>query len=108
MRERVVKYLTYYVALVALLLIVRFATRGSELELQALTAQAQTLVTQSSQLRREISKLESPARVREWAVQNKMRPFSTANMTTTDLQPLQAVPQVAVVAQKLKVETKWR
>lgn len=108
MRERVVKYLTYYVALVALLLVVRFATRGSEEGLQNLTQQAETLVTQSSQLRREISKLESPARVREWAVQNKMRPFSTANMTTATLEPLQAVPEPAVVTEKLKVETKWR
>ena len=108
MRERVVKYLTYYVALVAVLLVVRFATRGSELQLRDLTQQAETLVTQSSQLRRDISKLESPARVREWAVQNKMRPFSTASMTTSTLEPLQAVPEVAVVAEKLKVDTQWR
>jgi len=108
MRERVVKYLTYYVALVAVLLVVRFATRGSEGELQDLTQQAETLVTQSSQLRRDISKLESPARVREWAVRNKMRPFSTASMTTATLEPLQAVPAVAVVSEKLRVDTQWR
>lgn len=108
MRERVVKYLTYYVALVAVLLVVRFATRGSEGELQDLTQQAETLVTQSSQLRRDISKLESPARVREWAVRNKMRSFSTASMTTATLEPLQAVPAVAVVAEKLRVDTQWR
>lgn len=108
MRERVVKYLTYYVALVAVLLVVRFATRGSELQLQDLTQQSETLVTQSSQLRREISKLESPARVREWAVQNKMRPFSTGDMTTETLEPLQTVLEPAVVTEKLKVETRWR
>ncbi len=108
MRERVVKYLTYYVALVAVLLVVRFATRGSEEELQNLTQQSETLVTQSSELRREISKLESPARVREWAVQNKMRPFSTASMTTAPLEPLQTVPEPTVITEKLKVETKWR
>lgn len=112
MKERVVKYLTYYVGLVAVLLVVRFATWGSETELQGLTQQAETLVTQSSQLRRDISKLESPARVREWAVQNKMRPFSTASVTTATLEPLQAVPAAvaaaAVVAEKLKVDTQWR
>ena len=108
MRERVVKYLTYYVALVAVLLVVRFATRGSEAELRDLSQQAETLVTQSSQLRRDIFKLESPARVREWAVQNQMRPFSTANMTTTNLEPLQAVPEVAAVTEKLRVDTQWR
>ena len=108
MRERVVKYLGYYVALVAVLLVVRFATRGSEAELRDLTQQAETLVTQSSALRRDISKLESPARVREWAVQNKMRPFSTAPMQTLDLEPLQAVPVVVVVTEKLRVDTRWR
>ena len=108
MRERVVKYLSYYVALVAVLLVVRFATRGSEDELRDLTQQAETLVTQSSALRREISKLESPARVREWAVQNNMRPFSTASVTTATLEPLLAVPVVAVVNEKLKVDTQWR
>ena len=108
MRERVVKYLTYYVALVAVLLVVRFATRGSEAELRDLTQQAETLVSQSSQLRREISKLESPARVREWAVQNQMRAFSTASVTTATLEPLRAVPEVAVVNEKLKVDTRWR
>ena len=108
MRERVVKYLGYYVALVAVLLVVRFATRGSESELQDLTQQSETLVTQSSQLRREISKLESPARVREWAVQNKMRPFSTAPMETASLEPLKVVPAAEVISQKLRVDTKWR
>jgi cell division protein FtsL len=107
-RERVVKYLTYYVALVAVLLVVRFATRGSEVELQDLTQQAESLVTQSSTLRREISKLESPARVREWAVQNKMRPFSTAALTTSDLEPLLAITEPAVITEKLKVATRWR
>ena len=108
MRERIVKYLSYYVALVAVLLVVRFATRGSEAELRDLTQQAETLVTQSSQLRREISKLESPARVREWAVQNKMRPFSTAPMETASLEPLSVVPAAEVISQKLRVDTKWR
>jgi hypothetical protein len=108
MRERLVKYLYYYVAVIALLLVVRFATRGSEAELRDLSQQADTLTAQRSQLRRDIAGLESPARVREWAVTNKMQPFSTAETTTQPLEGLKPVPTPAAPAQKLEVSTQWR
>jgi hypothetical protein len=107
-RQRVVKYMGYYVALVAVLLIVRFSTRGSEGALQDLGQTADELVTERSQLRREIASLESPARVREWAVQNKMVPFTAAKTEAGTLQPLEAAPVLKPVREKLKVITQWR
>jgi hypothetical protein len=107
-RQRFVKYMGYYVALVAVLLIVRFSTRGSESTLQDLGQTADELVTERSQLRREIASLESPARVREWAVQNKMVPFTAAKTEAGTLQPLEAAPVLKPVREKLKVITQWR
>ncbi len=107
MRERVVKYLSYYVAMVALLLVVRFVTRGSETELKDLRTAADSLVTEQSSLRRQIDSLESPARVREWAVGNKMIPFSAATAQTQALPSLKAKPPLAPVPQKLQVRTDW-
>jgi hypothetical protein len=107
-RERVVKYMTYYVALVAVLLVVRFAPRDSQDELRDLREQSDTLVAERSRLRRQIATLESPARVREWAVTNKMVPFSTAKTEVKALKPLIAKPRPTPVKQKLEVTTQWR
>jgi hypothetical protein len=107
-RERVVKYMAYYVALVAVLLVVRFATRDSETQLRDLRDQADALVTERSQLRRDIATLESPARVREWAVKNEMIPFTAGKVEQQVLKGLNAKPPPKPVKQKLEVTTQWR
>jgi hypothetical protein len=107
-RERLVKYLYYYVAMVAVLLVVRVATSGSEAELRDLSQRADELTAEGSQLRRQISGLESPARVREWAVQNRMKPFSAVTVEDAKLEGLQPVKEEPVPARKLEVTTQWR
>jgi membrane protein implicated in regulation of membrane protease activity len=107
-RERVVKYMAYYVALVAVLLVVRFATRDSEAQLRDLRDQADELVAERSKLRRDIATLESPPRVREWAVRNEMIPFTASKVEVQKLEGLKASPTLKPVKKKLEVTTQWR
>jgi hypothetical protein len=108
MKERVIRYLFYYVALLMILTGVRFLTAGHARQLSELQDQASQLKRQSAQLHRDISSLESPARVRAWAVAHDMIPYSSGSFDFIKLEPLEAVKDLPKPKQKVKVETQWR
>jgi cell division protein FtsL len=108
MKERVIRYLFYYVALLVILTGVRFLTASHARQLSELQDQASQLKRQSAQLHRDISSLESPARVRAWAVEHGMVPYSSGSFDFRKLEPLQAVQDLPKPKQKVRVETKWR
>ncbi len=108
MKERVIRYSFYYVALLIALTGVRFLTASHARQLGDLQAQASQLERQSAQLHRDISSLESPARVRAWAVAHDMIPYSSGSFLFKQLEPLPAVQDLPKPAQKVKVETLWR
>jgi hypothetical protein len=108
MKERVIRYSFYYVALLIALTGVRFVTSSHARQLSDLQDQASQLKRQSAQLHRDISSLESPARVRAWAVAHDMVPYSSGSFLFKQLEPLQAVQDLPKPAQKVKVETLWR
>jgi hypothetical protein len=108
MKERVIRYSFYYVALLIALTGVRFVTANHARHLSELQDQASQLKRQSAQLHRDISSLESPARVRAWAVAHDMVPYSSGSFLFKQLEPLPAVQDLPKPAQKVKVETKWR
>ncbi len=108
MKERVIRYSFYYVALLIALTGVRFVTANHARQLNDLQDQASQLKRQSAQLHRDISSLESPARVRAWAVGNDMVPYSSGSFVFKQLEPLPAVQDLPKPVQKVKVETLWR
>jgi cell division protein FtsB len=108
MKERVIRYLFYYVGLLVILTGVRFVTASHARQLTELQDQASQLKRQSAQLHRDISSLESPARVRAWAVEHGMVPYSAGSFDFRKLEPLQAVQDLPKPTQKVKVETQWR
>ena len=108
MKERVIRYSFYYVALLVALTGVRFATASHARQLGDLQDQASQLERQSAQLHRDISSLESPARVRAWALEHDMVPYSSGSFLFKQLEPLPAVQDLPKPAQKVKVETLWR
>jgi cell division protein FtsL len=108
MKERVIRYSFYYVALLIALTGVRFVTASHARHLSDLQDQASQLKRQSAQLHRDISSLESPARVRAWAVAHDMVPYSSGSFVFKQLEPLPAVQDLPKPIQKVKVETLWR
>jgi cell division protein FtsL len=108
MKERVIRYSFYYVALLIALTGVRFLTASHARQLNELEDQSSQLKRQSAQLHRDISGLESPARVRDWAVSHDMIPYSSGSFDFKKLEPLPAVQDLPKPAQKVKVETLWR
>ncbi len=108
MKERVIRYSFYYVALLIALTGVRFLTASHARQLGDLQDQASQLERQSAQLHRDISSLESPARVRAWAVAHDMVPYSSGIFDFKQLEPLPPVQALPKPAQKVKVETLWR
>ncbi len=108
MKERVIRYSFYYVALLIALTGVRFVTASHARQLSELQDQTSQLKRQSAQLHRDISSLESPARVRAWAVAHDMVPYSSGSFVFKQLEPLPAVQDLPKPAQKVKVETLWR
>ena len=108
MKERVIRYSFYYVALLIALTGLRFLTASHARQLGDLQDQASQLKRQSAQLHRDISGLESPARVRAWAVAHDMVPYSSGSFQFKQLEPLQPVQDLPKPAQKVKVETLWR
>jgi hypothetical protein len=108
MKERLIRYSFYYVALLIALTGVRFITASHARHLSDLQDQASQLMRQSAQLHRDISSLESPARVRAWAVAHDLVPYSSGSFVFKQLEPLLGVQDLPKPVQKVKVETQWR
>lgn len=108
MRERALRYLSVYVALLGLLAGVRVLTHNTYGNLQALIDREEALQYRKAQLTREVNALESAARVRDWATSNEMIPWTTAKRLTAATKPLEepSIPQQATP--KVKVVTQWR
>ena len=108
MKQRLIRYLFCYVALLTLLTGVRFLTANHARQLSNLQEQANLLKRQNAQLHRDISSLESPARVRAWAVAHEMIPFSSGSFDFVKLESLPPVKDLPQPKKKVRVETQWR
>ncbi len=108
MIERIQKFMLYYAAMVVVLVGVRYFTKDSAEELRDLQSQTENLIAERAELQLQLADLESPARVRRWAYQNNMVPFSSANATFETFETLPAKPEYAPVPQKITVSTQWR
>lgn len=107
-RDRALRYLSVYVALLAVLAGSRFFTQHSYRDLQGLVDREDALVYRKAQLTREIDALESKARVRDWATKNEMIPWSTAKRQFSRLESLKALPPIPSLNPKIRVITQWR
>jgi len=108
MTERIQRFMVFY-ALVALVLVgVRFFTRDSEKWLSDLSKEHTDLISERAELELQLSNLESPTRVRRWAFDNNMIPFSSSAALQLELKPLKPQASVQKPKQKLIVETQWR
>ena len=107
-RDRALRYLSVYVALLAVLAGSRYFTQHTYRELQGLVDREDALVYRRAQLTREIDGLESKARVRDWATTNEMIPWSTAKRQFSILEGLTALPAIPNLNPKVRVITKWR
>jgi hypothetical protein len=107
-RDRALRYLSVYVALLVVLAGSRFLTQHTYGNLQALVDREDALVYRKAQLTREIDALESKARVRDWATKNEMIPWSTAKRQFAKLEGLTAPLPIPSLNPKVKVITQWR
>ncbi|MFN3265390.1 MAG: hypothetical protein ACK41E_00990 [Deinococcales bacterium] len=108
MSERIQHFMVFYALMVLVLVGVRFVTRDSEKLLSDLEKKHSELIFERSQLESQLSKLESPGRVRRWAFENNMIPFSSSAALQLELKPFASKAPVVLPKQKLSVETKWR
>ena len=108
MNARVTRYLCVYLALLAALSGMRYATRWTYPELLALRDREEALTMRRRQLTLDVQRLQSAARVRAWAAENEMVPYSAARHEFEALPALPDVPAAKAPARKLEVRTEWR
>jgi hypothetical protein len=108
MTERIQRFMLFYAALVVLLVGVRFATKDSEKNLAELQLETSDLMAERSELQLQLANLESPARVRRWAFENNMIPFSSASSLQLEFKSLKTIKPIVEPPQKIVVETQWR
>jgi hypothetical protein len=102
------RYLAVYLALLTVLVGLRYATRDTHPALLALQDREEALELRRKQLELDVQRLESPSRVRDWAAKNEMVPYSTAEHKFINLKALPDVPAVKAPTPKVKVRTEWR
>jgi hypothetical protein len=108
MIERVQRFMLFYAALMVLLVGVRFATKDSEKMLLDLQGEVIELTEERSKLQSQLDTLESPIRVRRWAFENNMIPFSSASSLQLEFKSLKPLKPLPEVQEKIVVDTKWR
>ena len=106
-QARAVRYVSIYLLLALALVGARFATQDVRPNLREAQDREGELLIQRDELEVEVQRLSSKARIRDWAVQNGLRPFAEAPKTT---QPLTGVPAPlpAPVRTTLEVNTEWK
>ncbi len=108
MSERIQRFMLFYAVMVVVLVGVRFMTKDSAQQLEDLQIQTGLLVAERAELQLQLANLESPSRVRKWAFDNNMIPFSSASALQLEFKPLKLLAPIAPVKQKITVETQWR
>lgn len=86
-RNRAVRYLLIYLALLVTLVGVRFLTQNVRPELRAAQLREGQLISQRDTLSLEVQSLENLQRVRDWAFANDMRRFAEATKVTQEIAP---------------------
>jgi hypothetical protein len=108
MTERIQRFMVFYAAMVLVLVGVRFATRDSDKLLSDLSKERADLISERAELQLQLANLESPTRVRRWAFDNNMIPFSSSAALQLEFKPLKAKTPIEKPKQKVIVETQWR
>jgi hypothetical protein len=108
MTERIQRFMVFYGLMVLVLVGVRFVTRDSDKMLSDLSKERTDLIAERAELQLQLANLESPARVRRWAFDNNMIPFSSSAALQLEFLPLRAQTPIAAPKQKVIVETQWR
>lgn len=110
-RNRAVRYLLIYLALLVTLVSVRFLTQNVRPELRAAQLREGQLISQRDTLSLEVQSLENLQRVRDWAFANDMRRFAEANKVTQEIVPPRPpVPSMLAPTSPRTVEVKiqWK
>lgn len=105
---RAQRYLAIYLALVLALVASRYLTRDTYPALRALRDQEAALVQRRASLNLDVARLESPARVRAWAEQNQMVPWSKAPRDFAALGELPDPPSSPPATGTVEMRTRWR
>jgi hypothetical protein len=108
MTERIQRFMLFYAVMVLVLVGVRFVTRDSEKIVSDLGKERADLIAERAELQLQLANLESPARVRRWAFDNNMIPFSSSAALQLEFLPLKPQAPIATPNQKVTVQTEWR
>ncbi len=108
MTERIQRFMLFYALMVIVLVGVRFLGRDTEKNLLDLQRETADLQFERAELQLQLANLESPARVRRWAFDNNMIPFSSASALQLEFKPLKSVKPLPEVKDKIAVQTIWR
>ncbi|GAA5514667.1 hypothetical protein Dcar01_03423 [Deinococcus carri] len=106
-RARAIRYVAIYLALALLLVGARYLTQDVRKTLLDARDREAVLTTQRDDLELRVQALNGAPRIREWALQNGMRPFAEAPKTVQDLTALPA-PAPAPARTTLEVTTAWK
>ena len=108
MTERIQRFMLFYALMVIVLVGVRFVSRDSEKNLLDLQRETADLQIERAELQLQLANLESPARVRRWAFENNMIPFSSASALQLEFKPFKAAKPLPPAKEKITVQTIWR
>lgn len=97
-----------YVVLVCALVGLRYGTRDIYPTLRDLRAERSELTLKRRELDLEVQRLSSAARVRAWALENEMIPFTRSQKEVATFSALPSESLTVPQAEPLEVKVKWR
>ncbi|ADV67722.1 hypothetical protein [Deinococcus maricopensis] len=106
-RARALRYTLIYVLLACVLVGLRYQTRDVRPTLNTLNAERVSLQQQRAALELTVQGLTSEPRVRAWALQNGMTPFTRIDKTAAAFKAL-PVPAALVTHPTFEVITRWK
>ncbi len=106
-RARALRYVLLYLLLAGALVGLRYQGRSVYPELRALRDQRAALQQRRSVLELDVERQSSGARVRDWALERGMLPFSQARKQTATFTALPSPPALPA-AHSPKVNTAWK
>jgi hypothetical protein len=107
-KARAIRLSVIYLALLAALAGARYQNRDTYPTLRDLSEQESALLFRLNSLRLDVARLESPARVKDWAAKNGFIAFSSAKHEFAPLQAAKEPKPDIPPFTGLEVSTKWR
>lgn len=107
-RARALRYTSLYVLLVAALLGLRYATRGTYPQLRDLRTNVLKLQNERDHLELEVQTLTTGQHLLDWAAERGMVPYAQAQKTTAQIAPLPALPLLPTDDHRFQLRTRWK